>query len=230
MEDEMLIATSFAFAALVASCALAAGSELPATTPRPPLIVTVLVAPDVPPTLVTRLLRETEDVWREAGVTFVWRRGGRGAAPNADASEPPASVPSALRVVIGRQRGVPRKTLMPLGWIMFDDEHEPQPEIYLSHANAQTLMEGAKDVVGVVDQMPLVQREILLSRAMGRAFAHELGHYLLASKLHTARGLLQGRRTSAELFGPVRWGFEIDAAQRRAIAVRLWGEALLASR
>ena len=33
--------------------------------------------------------------------------------------------------------------------------------------------------------MPLAQREMLLARAMGRALAHELGHYLLASKIHT---------------------------------------------
>ena len=33
--------------------------------------------------------------------------------------------------------------------------------------------------------MPIFEREMLMARAMGRALAHELGHYFLASKEHT---------------------------------------------
>lgn len=59
----------------------------------------------------------------------------------------------------------------------------------MSYANARQFLEVSALVVGPTAQMPGRQREILLSRAMGRALAHEMGHYLLASKVHTMSGL-----------------------------------------
>jgi hypothetical protein len=221
----MLIATSFAAAALVAASVLAAGAESPASTSAPPMFVNVSVAPGVSPALVTRLLRETDDIWRAAGFSFIWQRMAAGAlAPGAP------DFSSTLRIIIGDARGQSRDNRMPLGWIVFDDERQPQREIYLSHRNARALMEEARGIVGIVGQMPAVQRDILLARAMGRALAHELGHYLLASKVHTRRGLLQASRTAAELFSTDRSGFHIDSAQRLAIAARMRGESVVARR
>jgi hypothetical protein len=91
-------------------------------------------------------------------------------------------------------------------------------------------MDAARGIVGVIEQMPPVQREILLARAMGRALAHELGHFLLASKLHTPRGLLKAGRTATELFSTSRGGFKIDASQRQQIAARLRGDSVVVSR
>jgi hypothetical protein len=71
---------------------------------------------------------------------------------------------------------------------------------------------------------------MLLGRAMGRALAHEIGHYLLASKLHTARGLMQASHTASEFFGADRRSFAIDAAQRQAVAARLRQAPLVVSR
>ena len=76
----------------------------------------------------------------------------------------------------------------------------------------------------------MTQRETLLARAMGRALAHELGHYLLASKAHTERGLMKAVMTAVELFMPDSGGFRIEPAQRRAVAARLRGEPMVASR
>jgi hypothetical protein len=56
---------------------------------------------------------------------------------------------------------------------------------------------------------------------MGRALAHELGHSLLASKAHSAQGLMKARLTASELFSLPRDRFGIDAQQRAAIAGRL---------
>ena len=78
--------------------------------------------------------------------------------------------------------------------------------------------------------MPIVQRETLLARAMGRALAHELGHYLLASKVHTNRGLMKAILNAAELFTSDVRGLRIDPAQGQAIVARLRGEPLVASR
>jgi hypothetical protein len=225
----MLITTSLA-AVLFASSAVIAGAGAPATASVPPMVINVSAAPEVPTTLVKRVLDETDAIWRATGFSFVWQRAPRQVVPYARISEAGPYLPSTLRIVIGEDRGVARDHRTPLGWIVFDDEREPQQEIYLSHANAVTLMEAARLVVGVVGQMPIVQREVLLARAMGRALSHELGHYLLASKVHTPRGLLQGSRTASELFSADRSGFAIDAVQRQQIAARLRGEPLVARR
>jgi hypothetical protein len=76
-------------------------------------------------------------------------------------------------------------------------------------------------VVGRVSTLTITERETLLGRAMGRALAHEIGHYLLASKAHTATGVMQARRGAAELFSRSRQGFQLQADQRRLIAARM---------
>jgi hypothetical protein len=220
----MLIATGLAVA-------LASATAEAAPASVPPVVVRVVEVPGVPPTLVSRILGETDAIWRAAGVAFLWQRGEREAVPfSRTADTGPWLPPITLRVIIGHDQGAARDQRTPLGWIVFDDEHAPQHEIYLSYKNAKQLMYTARPVVGVVDQMPILQREILLARAMGRALAHELGHYLLASKVHTKRGLLQASRTAAELFGIDRRGFRIEASQRETIAARLHGQPVVAQR
>jgi hypothetical protein len=228
----MLIAMSLA-SVLVASMAAPAfigGGPSAVATSIPPLVINLAVAPDISPTLVALVLDETNAIFRSSGFTFVWERTplrkGHASAPG----EAGPYRPSALRVDIGGERGVARDHRTPLGWIVFDDDRSPQQKIYLSHANAMALMEAARPVVGIVAQMPIAQREVLLARAMGRALAHELAHYLLASKVHTPKGLLRASRTASELFSNDRRPFGIDAAQRQQIVARLQGEPLVASR
>jgi hypothetical protein len=226
----MLVATTTAVA-LFASTAFAAGAKAPASSsPIPPMIVNVKAAPDLSPSLLARVLAETDAIWRRAGVTFVWQRAAREVVPYSRASETGPYVPATLRLLIGNNRGTGRDGPLPLGWITFDDVTLPEQEIYLSYANAQQMMAQASGVVGIVGQMPAMQREMLAARAMGRALAHELGHYLLASQVHTAHGLMKAILTASELFSIDSGGFRIDPAQRRIIAARLRGEPLVASR
>jgi hypothetical protein len=226
----MLVATSVAVA-LFASTAFAAGAKAPASSSDIlPMIVNVTATPEVSPVLVARILAEAGAIWRPSGVTFVWQRAARVVVPYSRASETGPYVPNTLRLIIGDNRGARRDGRLPLGWILFDDVAAPEQEIYLSHTNALQMMAEARGVVGVIEQMPIVQRETLLARAMGRALAHELGHYLLASKVHTGRGLMKAILTAAELFSPDADGFRIEPAQRRVIAARLRGEPLVASR
>jgi hypothetical protein len=228
----MLIATGLAAALLAAASFIPDTAEVPADSMSPPaqlpVVVNVFSGPGVPPTLVSRLLAEASAIWRAGGFEFVWQRAAQAAVPNPETGP---YYSSTLRVVIGDYRGIsPDHHKTPLGWIVFDDEHEPQREIYLSYKNATSLMESARTVIGVIERMPPAQLELLLGRAMGRALAHELGHYLLASKVHTQHGLLKASRTASELFSIARPGFGIDPAQRQQIAARLRGEALVVSR
>ena len=208
----MLIATGLAVALASAAPAQSAPVSLA------PVVITV-VESGVPAAVVSRLLEETDAVWRAAGVSFQWQRGAREAAPLPPGADMGPWLPaSRLRVIIGNDAGVSRDHRTPLGWIVFDAENAPQQEIYLSYRNAWTLMAASGPVLGPLNQMPLLRREILLARAMGRALAHEVAHYLLASKVHTRRGLLRASRTASELFSTDRAGFRIDPTQRQQIA------------
>jgi hypothetical protein len=225
----MLIATTVVASVLFASITSAAAAPAASSPAIPPMIVTVTLAANVSPSLLRSILAEADAIWRPSGVTFVWQS----AAPLAKAAhlrETGPYVPDTLYVVIGENQGVGHDGRRPLGWIVFDDVATPDQQIYLSHANALAMMEDARGVVGIVGQMPQMQRETLLARAMGRALAHELGHYLLASKTHTQRGLMKPVMTAVELFNPDASGFRIEPAQRRAVAARLRGEPMVASR
>lgn len=197
---------------LVFAAALLAAPAIPdAAIPSdpPPLVVAVTAADDIRPVLVTRILDEAAAIWRSAGVTLAWRQGR------------PASL-STLRVTIGHDRGRPSESnVMPLAWILFDDDAVPEHDVFVSCDNVLALMRQARDVVGDLELKPRAELETMLGRALGRALAHEIGHYLLASKVHTESGLMQTRRTLTELFSTYRTRFQISPAQRRQVAARV---------
>jgi hypothetical protein len=184
------------------------------------MIVNVSVAADIPASLVSRVLAEAGDIWSGAGFILVWRLAD--VAAHARVADARTYAPWTLRVTVGNERGrAKEETATPLGWIVFDDINTPQREIYVSYANAHALMELSRGIVGRTDLMPRAEKDTLLGRAMGRALAHEIGHYLLASKVHTRSGLMQAKRTAAELFAYDRRRFGVDAYQRDAIVARL---------
>jgi hypothetical protein len=181
------------------------------------LTVNVSVAPEVSATLVSRVLAETDDIWRSSGLTFAWQRAPREAAA------------ATLHVVIGHDVRPARNGGLAIGWIVFEDS-KPEQEIYLSYSNARQLMVESPGVVGVVDRMPIMEREMLLARALGRALAHEIGHYVLASKAHTLTGLMRSRVTATEFFGPDNRTFALDNGQQSSITAWLGREGIVASR
>ena len=226
----MLIATSLAIALFASSAILHAGdTAAPATLSTPPMIVNIS-APGISPSLVHHMLEETDMIWRGTGLTFVWRQAAREVVPYSRSSEAGAYTPASLRVDIGNDPGPTRGETLALGWIVFDDVTTPEQEIHVSYANAMRFILSARGIVGIFEQMPTRQRETLLGRAMGRALAHELGHYLLASKEHTARGLMKASRTASEFFTQEHTAFSIEPAQRRLMVARLRGESLVVSR
>ena len=213
-----MLITSFAAAALATSLATT-------PSPLPPLVVTVIEATAMPPRLVPRVLEEANAIWNAAGVTFVWRR----VSPQAAARMDQVPAVATLRIVIGTARGIGRENRIPLGWIRFDDDG-PAREVYVSYGNAVEYLNGSEAVIGIASQMTVLEREVYLSRAMGRALAHELGHYLLASKAHTRRGLMQATHTASDFFDAQRRAFAIDAAQRQSVAARLRPDGIVVSR
>ena len=215
----MLIATSAAaFAALLAGAA-------PVTAALPQVTVAVDVAVDLPPLVVSVALQEADAIWRPTGVTFAWRIAPRAIANPADPC-PPSSM---LRVVIGEAHGNAPPDQIPIAWIVFDEENMPARDIYVSHRNALEFLTSARGAGPAIAQMTRSEQNMRLGRAMGRALAHELGHYLLASKAHARRGLMQASHTAYSFFDIDRSGFEIDKAMRQEVAARLRHEPLTAA-
>jgi hypothetical protein len=181
------------------------------------LTVNVIAATDISSTVVSRALDETNSIWRAAGVEFVWKRG------------PEPFTPAALTVVIGHDVRPVREGALALGWIYFD-ESTPGQRLYISYANVRQLMRESVGVIGPMDHMPIFETEVLTARAIGRALAHELGHYFLASKEHTKKGLMKAHRTAVEFFGQDNRPFKLDGAQRSLLTARLAQEAVVVRR
>jgi hypothetical protein len=62
---------------------------------------------------------------------------------------------------------------------------------------------------------------IIVPRVAARAIAHELAHYLLDTRDHTADGLLRARFSANEFVAPGRDGFVLDSVQIAGVHRRL---------
>jgi hypothetical protein len=120
-----------------------------------------------------------------------------------------------------RPVGIPRGTL---GNIYFVGG-KPTPLIDLWADEAVRVMAGSHVLFNQGVSDPRVRLE--MGRLLGRSLAHELGHYLLASHLHTEEGLM--RRSYGQQDGKTKTGgcFALDEGQLAALAqtVATWRAA-----
>jgi hypothetical protein len=157
---------------------------------------------DVTDSLVYRICTEASDIWESAGIVFACHR----VRSEVEAGDWP------LEITIDDRRASV-EALGALGWITFT-ANRPDRSIHLSRACADDLV---RTTPGLNDRT-IASHETLIGRALGRALAHELGHYLLQSKAHTSRGLMRRVWSSVDSFAVSRTGFELTAEQR-AVAV-----------
>jgi hypothetical protein len=66
---------------------------------------------------------------------------------------------------------------------------------------------------------PTAVRELLVARAAGRAAAHELAHYLLATPQHSGDGLLRSTFSSEDLLGAFLEPFQLTDRQREQLSL-----------
>jgi hypothetical protein len=204
------------FVSLLSMCSTAAASD-PTTNPTPlergalPSIPVDVFAPrEIKQAFVKEVFAEMDAIWRPAGITFTWRR-----VESKDAADP-----SRLKVAIEHGGPNPAGNHTTLGWIMFTG-NEPEPSIHLSLAGVEDLLDATADL----DNAATVRHELLIERALGRALSHELGHYLLETKVHTPRGLMRATWPPREIFAEARYGFELSADQRQSAVARLRSRA-----
>jgi hypothetical protein len=161
---------------------------------------------------VTETLNEAGAVWNDAGITLAWR-----VVPG-DKPEYSATPHVVINDEPGRR---PPGGQTPVGWVEFRRPDEPDQEIHVSRGNGLKLLKTSAGLGRSIDRMPPAEIDVLLGRMLGRALAHELGHFLLQSSGHTQAGLMRTGRTVREFFAPGRRGFEVDPAQRIVVATRI---------
>jgi hypothetical protein len=183
---------------------------------RPQLLVTVRQELGTPLSSVTlhQVAAEVRSVWREhVDVDF----GPPGALRRGVDDD-------ALELVVTDR--MPDGSVSPvLGWIDFVDG-EPAKAITVSMGAVRALTDEGKWAGRRFTQWPRGLRDTFLARALGRGIAHELGHYLLRSKAHTARGLMRERFSVAELMDRGVARYRLDASElalleRRTTSYRL---------
>jgi hypothetical protein len=180
----------------------------PAATKTMHAVPIAVYAPrGVTDSLMSRIREEASAIWASAGIAFEWHR----VDSEARALEWPLDITVDDRRASVEPGGA-------LGWIMFTD-NRPGHSIHLSRACADDLVRATP---GLIDTS-LASHEIFVGRALGRALAHELGHYLLQSKAHSSRGLMRRIWNSDDSFGLSRAGLELTTDQRAAVIAYLAG-------
>jgi hypothetical protein len=158
------------------------------------------------------MTREVERIWEPYGLTLCW----------ADGTNPCAGWEVRLRVLVADN--LPPKTAAPVvktvvGRILFDSDG-PSTDVALSVNGARGLV--AKATLGdrQLDQWPATNWNAFVPRVLGRALAHEIGHYILGSREHTHTGLMTPSfRPDQVTFGPTSW-FSLTPDQVAALHLR----------
>jgi hypothetical protein len=140
------------------------------------------------------VMMQVTEIWREASVDVRWspppagETSDGGAAPGVYVMVLP-EIPRRLRVSSTAGEG--------LALIRFS-EGRALPQVYASAGATNRLVEH--DLARPrLDVLPLRLADERLSRALGRAVAHEIGHYLTNSPAHAPRGLMRASHRSSDL-------------------------------
>jgi len=123
-----------------------------------------------------------------------------------------------LTVVLANLPNVPTAPGM-LGSIPFLDG-TPEPVILLYPDAITTLISNVRVSALPDHDWPFMLRDVINGRVLGRALAHEIGHYLLRSRQHSAIGLMRARQSTIDLVGFDRRHFTLTPEEfRRLVSV-----------
>src|SRR5262245_23267649 len=110
-----------------------------------------------------------------------------------------------------------------LGEVTFRPDGTPEPRVSLFLNTLLTLIADTRALSLAILQSPRVLRDLMVGRALGRVLAHEIGHYILATRTHGTTGLMRSSQRSDELVAPSRAGFKLSAMEAAQIlAADLW--------
>ena len=150
------------------------------------------------------LINETESIWRDARVQLRW-------LPEAGSTNDDRP----LRIVVTRRAVTATDHRWPVAELLrFDDRS----------AIALASITAALRIVEERPELPLVDlpamRQYKLGVVLGRAVAHEIGHYLLQSNAHSPYGLMRASIDARE-FADLRTGaFRLDRESQAYLTAR----------
>ena len=108
-----------------------------------------------------------------------------------------------------------------LGAIHFASDGTPESVIVLNF-DAVVRIATSAPVMGVHPALwPAGLRDEIIARALGRALAHEIGHYLLRSPHHARSGLMQARYKGSTIGSPNDRQFALTPLDRARLQVAL---------
>jgi hypothetical protein len=187
---------------------------LDASADAPALRLRLTVADGLPAAAKQALVAEAESIWRDGRVRLVWLGGGP--APPAGRSLRALVTPRAVAAEAEGAR-------WPVGELLRVDG---------TTAIAVASIAGAQRIVDESERFqlldPYVTREQRLGIILGRALAHEIGHYLLQTNTHAPYGLMRARIDSREFADVHALSFRLDRAAKAHLAVH--GRAIVEAR
>lgn len=141
-----------------------------------------------------------------------------GADGRRDSGSPPDAL--VLRWTVADELPSPGPSSEALGWIEFVDG-VPVPAVTLSRGRAMGVVAGAQWMGRSLRfQLPALQNQ-MVERALGRALAHEIGHYVLRSRAHTPDGLMRAHFRAADLLDDSTRRVDLTRTQRADAATAL---------
>lgn len=151
---------------------------------------------------------EVTEIWKQYGIEIVWEEQWTPAKPKPDLWVQFVD----LALQSKSMRGLPA-----VAWIPFANG-VPMPYVRVSRPNAMALL----NTRSWFDGRPLsVATEELqnqaLGRIVGRAIAHEIGHFLLSAQTHASSGLMRAALDPERMVNPGTEHFKLQASDVRAL-------------
>jgi hypothetical protein len=168
--------------------------------PAFPLHLALSTTNDLPAAARASLVSEADSIWRREGVRLQWT----------EDAEPLSSPTARLKVIVLGAKTIRGDEVWALAELITDASGRALVMTSTSAATRVVKSAGHRDE-------PSHAADRRLGMVLGRAIAHEIGHYLLGTRDHARRGLMRAFIDARE-FADLRGGrFFLDAAASRWI-------------
>ena len=195
-------------AAVIISIGIGAGDGHAGQRPAASLEVLLTVAPDLSDTSRAALVAAATAIWREHGVHLEWLPG--------TVSRPVS--PRRLRVLVVARDGIVADEGEPFTVGRLVRAGSGHVVAFASIERAVRVVESARPP-GLAGLAALNDR--ILGLVLGRAVAHEIGHFLLETHTHASQGLMRAQFDVHELVDHRRGAFALDRAAADWLRARL---------
>jgi hypothetical protein len=161
----------------------------------------------VPPAVRSGAVQEAARLWAPYGIDV-------DAAADTDSAEQRGV---RLNVVFDLEHGGGSDT--ELGAIHFSPDGIPDRKIVLYYRALVDLVGNVQPTGLDLRLWPDALRDQVVARALGRALAHELGHFMLRSPHHAEAGLMRPQHHASALADPSRKGFDLMPLDRARLNI-----------